>query len=286
MPTTDVDQYFQWLSPVFGWFDTSWPDELSWEEAKDQALATIGLSSAQLQDPANRVLYLFIEHVEQLDEAARRTVLTNENERYGVLHQACQQASAENPEQGGGSGAAEAVAADPGELWNRLIAEGGDWSAWDGSDEGWAQWRDWFYQRAEALGGAQGDALARERLGWAESSPLAERVAGLQQQGITVTGAVAALAAQQERARATVDELVKTNIDAVIDGALGALNIDAALAAHVKPLVQERLEATAASQPELFAGLTPEELENLRNQLQQELETELRSAMEPTVNAG
>ena len=29
------------------------------------------------------------------------------------------------------------------------------------------------------------------------------------------------------------------------------------------------------------AELTPEELENLRNQLQQELETELRSAMEP-----
>jgi hypothetical protein len=276
MPTTDVDQYYQWLQPVFAWFDTSWPEDLAWEEAKGQALTTIGLSVAQLRDPANRVAYLFIEQVEQLDEAARRTVLTNENERYGVLQKACEQVSAENPEQSDVN-----RGADPGELWNRLVAEGGDWSAWDGGEEGWVHWRDWFYQLAAAQGGAQGDALARERIGWAENSPLAERVSGLQQQGLTVTGAASALAAQQKQARGTVDELVKTNIDAVVNGALAALNIDEALAAHVKPLVQERLEATAASQPELFAGLKPDELENLRNQLQNELETELRNAMQP-----
>jgi hypothetical protein len=278
MATTDVDQYYQWLQPAFAWFDTSWPDDLSWEEAKDHALTTIGLSSAELQDPANRVAYLFIEHVERLDETARRDVLTNENERYGVLYQACQQAAAENPGPGDGS---DAVGLNPGELWSRLVAEGSDWSAWDGSDEGWAQWRDHFYQLAAALGGPQGEELARQQIGWAETSSLADRVAGLQQQGLTVTGAAAALAAQQEQARATVDELVQTNIDTVIDGALAALNIDAALAAHVKPLVQERLEETAASQPELFAGLGPEELENLRNQLRDELESELRNAMQP-----
>ncbi|TDP95145.1 hypothetical protein [Labedaea rhizosphaerae] len=173
------------------------------------------------------------------------------------------------------------VKRDPGEVWAELVAEGGDWSAWDGSEAGWAQWRDWFYNVAATRAGADGEALARQQIGGLEGSPLAERVIGLQQQGFTVTGAAAALEATQQQALATVDGLVTEDIDGIIDGALAAVNIDSALAEGIKPLVRERLEATAAAQPELFAGLGAEELDNLRNQLQQELVDELQSVVTP-----
>ena len=182
-----------------------------------------------------------------------------------------------------GDAARAAVAApaprDPAALWAELVAEGGDWSAWDGSEAGWVQWRDWFYNVAKTRGGDEGEALARQQLSWMDGSTLAERVDGLQQRSFSVPTAAAALAGQQQQAQATVEELVKTDIDTIVSDALAAVNIDPEIAEQVKPLVRERLEATAAAQPELFAGLDPEGLESLRNQLQQELVTELESVV-------
>jgi hypothetical protein len=70
------------------------------------------------------------------------------------------------------------------------------------------------------------------------------------------------------------------SIDSIIDGALSALNLASAVADDLKPLLRERLETAATSQPELFTQRTPAQMEELRAQLQTELEAELRSVLE------
>jgi len=69
--------------------------------------------------------------------------------------------------------------------WEELVAEGGDWSAWDGSDEGWAQWRDWFYSVAATHGDAV-EAGAHEQLDWMDPLPVADKIAALRERGFTV----------------------------------------------------------------------------------------------------
>jgi hypothetical protein len=80
----------------------------------------------------------------------------------------------------------EAEERDPAEVWTELVAEGGDWSAWDGSGDGWAQWRDWFYSVA-ATHGDTAEAAAHEQLDWMDPLPVAEKIAALRERGFTVT---------------------------------------------------------------------------------------------------
>lgn len=163
---------------------------------------------------------------------------------------------------------------DPGEAFAALVSEAGDWSDWDGSDDGYAQWRDYFYGVAASHGEAD-EMLARERLDPLDGATLADRIAGLQEQGFTVAGAQEALEGQQQEAQETVDALVNDHIEAIIDDALSAVSIDPAMFGDLKPLLQNRLESVAQSQPELFVG---EELDKLRDQLQGELQQELQTA--------
>jgi hypothetical protein len=80
----------------------------------------------------------------------------------------------------------EAEERDPAEVWAELVAEGGDWSAWDGSDDGWAQWRDWFYSVAATRFGDDVEATAHEQLDWMDALPVAEKIAALRERGFTV----------------------------------------------------------------------------------------------------
>ncbi len=169
----------------------------------------------------------------------------------------------------------------PDEVWAELIGDGGDWSDWDGSEDGYTQWRDYFFAVAASRGEAD-EALARERFEPMEQGSLADRVAFLQQSGFTVPGGSDALAGKQQEAQATVDELVNSDIGEIIDEALAAVNFDPQMAGSIKPLLQEKLESVAESQPHLFVGA---ELDKLRAQLQDELKHELQVAADASQSA-
>ncbi|WP_143261953.1 hypothetical protein, partial [Allokutzneria sp. NRRL B-24872] len=87
----------------------------------------------------------------------------------------------------------EIVTAETGlRLWHMVVAQfGPGWAGWDGSEEGWGQFRDWVY-----IGANEQDprmyAETYQRLEPRGASPLTERIEALRALGFTVTGVQAA----------------------------------------------------------------------------------------------
>ena len=260
-------------------------NQRSWDEFADAMRSSEAASS--FGPAVDTLIEVMAPNSGAWPDIAAQLVHESAEELTAAYGEALDAAAAAGYEQQGEQGwADEAVAPqepqaaqDPAQVWARLLADGGDWSGWNGSDEEWERWRDWFYSVAAPFGD-DAAALARQRLEPLEGLSLADRVAGLKEQGFTLAQAEDALKAQQQEAQAAVGELMDVSIDSIIDGALSALNLASAVADDLKPLLRERLETAATSQPELFTQRTPAQMEELRAQLQTELEAELRSVLE------
>jgi hypothetical protein len=132
-----------------------------------------------------------------------------------------------------------------GSPWETVVREfGPGWANWDGSEEGWTQFRDWTYTSANAqdpeLYGA-----AYEKLDPLGGLPLVERIAKLTELGI----AVQAPAAQTAEPAAAAGE---PSTDEIIEEAL----------------------AEAMAEVPGSEALTPEELVRMRAEIAEELASE------------
>ncbi|ONI76130.1 hypothetical protein ALI144C_36195 [Actinosynnema sp. ALI-1.44] len=73
-----------------------------------------------------------------------------------------------------------------GSPWDDVVQQfGPSWAGWDGSEEGWAQFRDWTYSSANAQDPGM-YAAAYEKLDPLNGRPLAERINQLTEFGFTV----------------------------------------------------------------------------------------------------
>lgn len=74
-----------------------------------------------------------------------------------------------------------------GGLWEAAVEQfGSGWAGWDGSADGWVEFRDWFYAAASSYG-PEMYAVVFERLDPLNDVPLAERVARLTEFGFTIS---------------------------------------------------------------------------------------------------
>ncbi|GAB1515939.1 hypothetical protein [Actinophytocola sp. KF-1] len=77
---------------------------------------------------------------------------------------------------------------DENALWQAAIDQfGGSWAAWDGTEEGWAEYRDWFYDATNSQDPAM-YAEAYERLDPLNDLDLAQRIARMRDFGFDVSG--------------------------------------------------------------------------------------------------
>ena len=80
----------------------------------------------------------------------------------------------------------QAAEAQP-QSWDAVVQQfGPGWAGWDGSEEGWAQFRDWTYSSANAQD-PELYAAAYEKLAPLEELPLAERIARLTELGFEIS---------------------------------------------------------------------------------------------------
>lgn len=121
------------------------------------------------------------------------------------------------------AGAAESVAAEAQEaLWQAAIGQFGSfWAAWDGTDLGWVEYRDWFY---EATNSQDPDmyALAYERLQPLDELAPDERITRLRDLGFDVSGTETPQT--PETPQATADERAASVLAAAEDPALEGVN--------------------------------------------------------------
>jgi hypothetical protein len=137
-----------------------------------------------------------------------------------------------------------------GSHWETVVREfGPGWANWDGSDEGWVQFRDWTYTSANAMDPELYGA-AYEKLNPLDDLPAAERIARLTELGFAVRATVATEAA-----------------------AAPAESSAAAGEPPMDPIIEESLAEALREVPGADA-LTPEQLEQMRAEIAAELASE------------
>jgi hypothetical protein len=130
--------------------------------------------------------------------------------------------------------------------WDTVVREfGPGWAGWDGSEEGWAQFRDWTYSSANAQD-PELYATAYEKLAPLDELPAADRIARLTELGFTVQ----AQAVQPDETPAEPA------------AAPGEPSAD--------PIIEEALAEALAEVPGA-EDLTPEELTRMRAEIAAEL---------------
>jgi hypothetical protein len=103
------------------------------------------------------------------------------------------------------------------ELWDGLAAEFGEgWAEWDGTEEGWEQYRDWFYDAANSQDEAA-YALAHERLDPLNAMDLPQRIAALCDFGFTITAAPPEEAVDPEAVAEAVEAVMAPAMDELMD---------------------------------------------------------------------
>jgi hypothetical protein len=87
-----------------------------------------------------------------------------------------------------GAEQAGAPAGDEQALWQAAVDQfGGAWSAWDGTDEGWTEYRDWFYDATNTQDPGMYE-QAYEHLSPLDDLDPAERIARMREFGFDVSG--------------------------------------------------------------------------------------------------
>jgi hypothetical protein len=136
-------------------------------------------------------------------------------------------------------------------LWENVVRQfGPGWAEWDGSEDGWVQFRDWTYSSANAQDPDMYGA-AYTTLDTLNVMPLAERIARLTELGFAVhVSAEQSAAAEQPAAAATAAESPSTD-----------------------PIIEEAVAEAMREIPGSEA-LTAEELARMRAEIAEELASE------------
>lgn len=135
-----------------------------------------------------------------------------------------------------------------GSSWDTVVQQfGSGWAGWDGSEAGWAQFRDWTYSSANAQS-PEMYALAYEKLNPLNGLPLAERIAKLAELGFTVH----APGAQPTARSAPAVVVDSSSMDQIIEESLA-----------------EALQEVPGSEV-----LTPEQLAQMRTEIAEEIARE------------
>jgi len=174
------------------------------------------------------------------DQAAASTDKVALFAEYGITIASGEESAEGTPEDAEGEG-----------LWAAAVeAYGPAWAEWDGSEEGWEQYRDWFYD-ATNNDNPESYAVAYEKLNPLNELGLAQRVAALRDFGFTVT-VEAAEAAADEAALPTPEDIAQAA--EVLVGA-----VDALPEADQQLVTPDLLKEVLETDPEL-ASLSPEDL--------------------------
>ncbi|TDP91009.1 hypothetical protein [Labedaea rhizosphaerae] len=145
--------------------------------------------------------------------------------------------------------APEAAAAPPdeAELWQQAVDQfGPQWVNWDGTEETWGQYRDWFYQVTNTVN-PDLYAIAYQHLDPLNADDPATRIAKLKEFGFDVSGTESATGLLDEEKVAELHQEVSTIVEeALPDGA-------------AQYVTRERIDALVSEFPEA-ANLDPDQL--------------------------
>ncbi|HEX5407941.1 MAG TPA: hypothetical protein VFX16_37225 [Pseudonocardiaceae bacterium] len=137
-------------------------------------------------------------------------------------------------------------------LWETVLRDfGPGWANWDGSEAGWAQFRDWTYTSANTQN-ADLYAAAYAKLSPLDGLPLADRIARVTEFGFTVRAPVAQPAGPAAASTPPAGEVSSPAMDSIIESAV----------------------AEALSEVPGAEILTPEDLEQMRAEIAAELASE------------
>lgn len=173
------------------------------------------------------------------------------------------------PEQTAESEVDAAPEQDPGVLLGEVVARfGADWAGWDGSEEGWGQYRDWLYNATNHVDPAWYAAIY-EYLNPLDSMTVPDRIAYLSSWGFTVSGAEAAPEPFQDAApEAFRDEVPDEARDGVEDQVQDAAVVEEVVSDFVEqamaniindlPAIAAELEMTEDELRALIAEQPPE----------------------------
>jgi hypothetical protein len=135
-------------------------------------------------------------------------------------------------------------------LWQTAIEQfGAAWAAWDGTDSGWAEYRDWFYDATNSQDPAM-YALAYERLQPLDELAPEERVAPLRDLGFDVSG-TEAQDVQEARADEPEDRMASL-LEAIDDPAVEGVSREDIEELVKDPDFEQRM---AAAEAEIDAAL-------------------------------
>lgn len=135
-----------------------------------------------------------------------------------------------------------------GSQWDTVVQQfGGGWANWDGSEAGWAQFRDWTYTSANAQN-PDLYAAAYEKLNPLNDVALAERIAKLTEFGFAVHAqAPSAAQAAEAISPEELNETIERAVAEVLKEVPGAENLTAEEVAEIHAEIRAEIEREVAS---------------------------------------
>lgn len=189
---TAAEQTWTWLEPMLPELaDTSQP----WDERRQRALEMIGLSQPE-QHPATHELF---QHLDGLADEERDALGQDGLSQlaYDIVVRTSDQQPADpaGPDGADGGGYDESV-------WLAFLAENGP--AWNGTEEAWQPFREWFAYLAGERGVHQ---PANALLDYLDPMPAEDRIGALAQYGVVIAApAASAAGGEQEGGEDEADE--------------------------------------------------------------------------------
>jgi hypothetical protein len=172
------DDVWEWIRPPLEELkqgDNADPD-MPWEERRQTFLRELELSDAS-QHP---VVELLLQRLDESPEEERNRILGSD-ELNSMAYQLAQEHGA-GQEAAGGEAAYDEAAPYDEQAWQAYLAENGP--LWDGTEDSWEQFRDWFAYDAGQHGLST---PAAALLDYLTPQPAADRIATFAQYGVTIT---------------------------------------------------------------------------------------------------
>lgn len=169
------DAVWEWIRPPLEELKQGYTDDPGkpWEELRQAFLSELGLQNAS----QNPVVEQLLEQLDEASEEERNTILGGD-ELDSLAYEIVQEHTAGDEAAGAGEAGYDEQA------WQAYLAENGP--QWDGTEESWDQFRQWFGYYADQQGLA---APATALLEYLTPQPAAERIAAFAQYGVTITPA-------------------------------------------------------------------------------------------------